>query len=117
LAENKGLCTVCLACIREAKNDFHTRFPDFVLSALAEASDERPSLYLGSSKLRQQCMNFMAVHGFRSKMKYLRELAFPSEAYMHAKYPVAKLRWLPWLYARRGLGGVAKIFGVGGQAP
>jgi hypothetical protein len=53
-------------------------------------------------------MDFRALDGLRARLKFTRELLFPSEAYMRGKYPGSGSTAMPWLYLRRAASGVAK---------
>jgi hypothetical protein len=118
LAGEKGLCATCLDGIERARVYFHTRCPDFVLAGLAGSSArERPGIYLNASKLHQQWMDFLALDGFSSRLRYLRELFFPPAAYMRTKYPQAQPGWLPVFYARRAFDGLLKRLKMGRQTP
>jgi len=118
LAREKGLCTACLEGIERAQACFHTRCPDFVLAGLAGSGvKERPATYLNASKLRQQWMDFLALDGFSSQLRFLRELLFPSTAYMRTKYPQAQPGWLPAFYVRRAFDGLLKRIKMGRQTP
>jgi len=109
LAKVKGLRAVCLEGFENAHTRFHTKFPDAVVAALARRGIAEPAAsYLGGSRLRQQWMDFCAIAGGRNKLRFLHESVFPSETYMRHKYPDARVGWLPWLYLRRAVGGVAK---------
>ena len=117
-ARKKGLCATCLDGIERASACFHTRCPDFVLAGLAGSGvEERPATYLNASKLRQQWMDFIALDGFSSQLRFLRELFFPSAAYMRAKYPQAQPGWLPVFYVRRSFDGLVKRLKTGRQTP
>ena len=117
LSTQKGLRSVCLDGVRAARDCFHTHCPQIVLEALEAApADEPAAHYLRSSKFQQHSLDFGALKGVPRKFQFFRELIFPSAAYMHGKYPQARPSWLPLLYARRGLGGVAKSFGPKRQA-
>jgi hypothetical protein len=108
LAEVKGLRAVCLEGLERARDCFGSTYPESVLAALSRKGAELPAAYLGSTALRQQWMDFCAIRGFRARLRYVGELLFPSIAYMRSKYPRARPAWLPWLYARRALGGMFK---------
>jgi hypothetical protein len=109
LADGKGLRAVCLEGMERARACFGTQYPENVLAALGRAGRvEAPAVYLESGKSRQQWLDFCAIPGAGSKLRFLRELGFPSAAYMSRKYPDARPAWLPWLYLRRALGGVLK---------
>jgi hypothetical protein len=118
LAREKGLCATCLDGIERARARFHTRCPDFVLAGLAgSGAKERAATYLNASKLRQQWMDFRALDGFASQLRFLRELFFPPVAYMRTKYPQAQPGWLPVFYARRAFDGLLRRIKMGRQTP
>ena len=118
LARDKGLCATCLDGVERARACFHTRSPDFVLAGLAgSGAKERPATYLNASKLRQQWMDFLALEGLSSQLRFLQELVVPPAAYMRTKYPQAQSGWLPMFYARRALGGLAKRLKMIRQTP
>jgi hypothetical protein len=103
LATEKGLRATCLEGLELARARFHTRFPEFVLTALAQVSrSDRASSYLNASRLRQHCLDVFAIEGLSNRIRFIRELVFPPSEFMREIYPQAKLDWLPWLYLRRG---------------
>ena len=117
-ARHKGLCATCLEGLQRARVCFHTSTPEFVPAALAQPGrSERVAVYLNASKLRRTQMDFRAIEGAGNKLRFMRELAFPSASYMRAKYPNAPTFWLPWLYARRAVGGVVKRLRTTQQTP
>lgn len=109
LADDKGLRGVCLEGMEQARARFHTAYPARVLGALSRAGAAEPATtYLGGSRARQQWMDFCAIDGKHNKIRFLRESVFPAASYMRHKYADARPDWLPWLYLRRGFGGVWK---------
>jgi hypothetical protein len=52
-------------------------------------------------------MDFLALEGLSSQLRFLQELVVPPAAYMRTKYPQAQSGWLPMFYARRAFGGLA----------
>jgi hypothetical protein len=107
LAEQKGLCAVCLEGLERARTSFGTLIPASVQALLARpGGSEKVARYFSASALRQQWMNFCAIPGIMRKLRFVGETVFPSADYMREKYPEGG--WLPWLYLRRALGGVAK---------
>jgi len=118
LAKEKGLCATCLDGIELARASFHTSCPDFVLTGLTgSGTEELSETYLNASKLSQQWMDFCALDGFSSRLRLLRELFFPSIAYMQRKYPQAQPGWLPAFYVRRAFDGLLKRLKMGRQTP
>jgi hypothetical protein len=109
LTKDKGLRSICLEGLEHARSCFNTRYSDVTLATLARPGAIEPAArYLCSSKLRQQWMDIAALNNASKRMQYLRELAFPSAKYMRNKYPRHQRTWLPWLYFRRALEGLAK---------
>lgn len=109
LAERKGLQAVSLDGMQQATLAFHTRYPDFVIAALARPGPAEPAAdYLNGGKLRQQWMDFCALGTASRRLHFLRELVFPPPEYMRAKYGRRASGWLPWLYLRRAAGGLRK---------
>ena len=109
LTRQKGLSSVVLEGLERAHLCFHTRIPESVVAALEEpGAGERVAMYLSASKLRQLWMNFSSIDSAANQLRFMRELVFPPAAYMRSKYPHAQSAWLPWLYARRALGGISK---------
>ena len=62
-------------------------------------------------------MDFLALEGLSSQLRFLQELVVPPAAYMRTKYPQAQSGWLPMFYARRALGGLAKRLKMIRQTP
>jgi hypothetical protein len=113
LARHKGLSSVCLEGLERAQTCFQTSIPEFVSTGLAHSGGrETVSIYLDASNLRQLWMNFSAMDSVSNRVGFIRELVFPPIAYMRTKYPDARPSRLPWLYARRALGGLIKRLSV-----
>ena len=109
LAREKGLCATCLEGMEHARARFHSKYPEFVPAALAQAGGcERAANYLNASRLRQHWLDVCASDGIPNRMRFIGELVFPPAGYMHSIYPQAKPGWLPWLYARRAFRSVIK---------
>jgi hypothetical protein len=116
VAEEKQLCATCLDGIERARSRFHTRCPDFVRNGLTgSGANERPATYLNASKLTQLWMDFVALDGCSSQLRFLRELFFPPAAYMRSKYPQAQPGSLLALYAHRAVFGLLKRIKIGRQ--
>jgi hypothetical protein len=102
LAERKGLRTICLEGIELARARFHTIVPSAVYDALARPGPaEAAARYLNGSAARQLGSDFLAAKSVRGKISFLVKRFFPPESYMRQKYPMARRRWLPWLYVHR----------------
>jgi uncharacterized protein YhfF len=107
IAERKGLRAVCLDAFERARACFHTAVPESVLAALAKPGPtETVSGYLNASIAKRHWLDFWAIEGSAGKLRLIRELFFPSAVFMRNRFPDAKVKWLPWLYARRVFEGV-----------
>ena len=112
LTRAKGLSEICLGNLWLAQEKLATPCPEPVLRRLAEARGEPPVAYLRADPLRREFIDFKARPGIAAKLRYLRLTCFPSVAFMRREFPGAGPAQLPWLYARRAAGGLAKRFGV-----
>ncbi len=78
------------------------------------ATDHRQVEYraTGLTALRQD----LSVLTLSRKISYLRELCFPSRAYMKTRYAFSNMLLLPWYYIRRLLSGTRKMFSQSGRS-
>ena len=107
LAKQKGLRAICLDGIERTRASFHTVVPENILAALARPGPTEPaSAYLHAGIAKRHWMDFRASEGTRGKLGLIREVFFPSAAFMRGRFPDARFTWLPWLYARRILEGI-----------
>jgi hypothetical protein len=108
-AGHKGLRKVCLEGIQQSRRYFETPVPADVLAALDSPGPLEPAAeYMDANHLRRRWLDFCALDGASNKLRFVRELVFPPAVYMRDRYPDARLNWLPWLYARRALGGLRR---------
>jgi hypothetical protein len=103
----KGLCAISLAGLERAAACYGTHFPEVVRRALARTG-EPVAVYLKAGRLRQSWIDFSAIPGVADRLRFARELLFPSPAYMRAKYARSPDVWLSRLYVRRAAGGLIK---------
>lgn len=97
----KGLGTIVAQGLRAAQVTFGTQLPVATLQKLDnQPTQTAPQRYLSSGPARRTVLNITATPGFVEKLRYLGELFLPPPDYVRAMFPVARLRWLPWLYAR-----------------
>jgi Uncharacterised nucleotidyltransferase len=109
LANRKGLAQICSEGLLEARDCFGATIPEEVFQTLAIAgSDGMASQYLSASVGKQYLMNFMAVDGIVNKLRFIGQISLPPRRYMRRVYSRVRLRWLPWLYARRALVEISK---------
>jgi Uncharacterised nucleotidyltransferase len=109
-ATEKGLCATVLDGLQSAARRFSTPCPDDIRDALSRTG-EPVTIYFEAGALRQHIIDFLSIDGHANRLRYVRELVFPPAGYMHAKYSDADLEWLPWLYARRAIGGLKNRLG------
>ena len=110
LARDKGLRATCLDGIERAGTCFHTSCPDFVL-----AGSGRIRRQGARSNLPEREQAASTVDGFSCARGVLQPAAVPPGALLPVPRPtcapnIRRLQpgWLPMLYARRALGGLAK---------
>lgn len=109
MAQEKGLCAVCMEGFNLSRTYFRTEIPGFVLAALkGHEKTETVARYFARGALGQQWMDFRAIPGCSGKRRFLAETFFPPADYMRKKYPQAQPDWIVWLYLRRAAGGALK---------
>lgn len=111
LASAKRLRAVCLDALRAAKACFRTSIPGDALARLeAEGPSEPSARYLRPGQLQRYMVQLRSLPNWSQRAGLVGEWAFPPAEHMFRKYGV-RSRWrLPFLYLRRGVGGVAKMF-------
>lgn len=103
-AKKKGLITVSREGLFAARQCFHSSIPNFVLYELAKGdADDTVTRCINASHFGQQWLDFRTLSSLSEKVRFARELFLPPAAFMHSKYPQARLKWLPWLYTRRAI--------------
>jgi len=70
---------------------------------------EPSALFLSAGPTRQMLGDLFAIDNMADRVRWLRETAIPSTAYMREKYPDSKSTWLPLLYAHRGALGLWRL--------
>lgn len=111
-ANETGLASACATSFAAAHRLLAANIPDDVMRVLRAApKNTYPMTYLAARPALKHWMNFVATSGLRPKAQFLRELCFPSEAFMRARFETAGRREpLGRLYLRRGLRGLRKLF-------
>ena len=101
-ALGQGVTTVALNGLDITKRRLGTEIPAHVRERLGEAKEEAASKYLlRSGQARRSWSDLLAIPGFRRKVAYATNRAFPSASFMRSKYPDMAARPLAALYARR----------------
>jgi len=105
----KRFRTVCRDALERARECLATPIPAAVLIELRRPHPAEPSAGMLTERPANEFLDFfLALDGWPTRMKWLREVFFPAAEYMQRKYPDATHRWLPALYLRRALAGMRK---------
>jgi hypothetical protein len=109
LANRKGLAQICSEGLLEARDCFGAAIPEEVFQTFAVAGSEGiASQYLSASVGKQYLMNFLAINGIVNRLRFIGQILFPPRRYMLRVYSRMRLKWLPWLYARRAFIEISK---------
>ena len=109
LAAARRLRTLCRAALDRTSACLGTAIPVRVLQALEQSGPAEPSAHLlQAGAWRSLAGDFLAIDGWRDRMRWLGELAFPAADYMRWRYRDAALPWLPLLYLRRACSAAAR---------
>jgi hypothetical protein len=110
MASAKGLKAVCRQGIEATQRAFGTAVPLTLAKALEHSGPPEPTeQLLRGGRLQQMWGDVRALDSWSDRLGLLREHALPGRSYMAQKYPNARLRWLPILYARRAWGGLRRL--------
>ena len=111
LAAGKKLSSVCLDGLLECKTRFNTGLPENVLEKLQqEGTDDPIKPEELTSAWKYNLTIYKTMPGWTERFCLLREHLFPPPDYMLAKYKTANKWLLPYLYTKRIVGAVIKIF-------
>ena len=108
IASNRRMTAFVQEALELCELRFALRLPASVKAVLAHGRRREPAPITHGGRLRGMAGDFLAICGAAERLLWLRELAFPSAQYMHAKYPTSSA-WLPVLYARRAVDGFRKL--------
>ena len=116
-ARAKRIAAICARGLERARRLFGSAVPDGVLAELdaMPATDQPTARYLapGRGWLDETVSSLRGLGSWRKRLRLVKEIAFPSPAYMLRAYGVAGSGWskalLPALYAHRGMRGVARV--------
>jgi hypothetical protein len=115
LASEKRVAHICAQALRTAHRLFNTSVPDPVMRRLDAAGAEASAEYLvGNRRWHDELMSSLrSLPSTRHRLRLLREVLFPSPAYMFDAYRLNDNRLgpllLPALYLHRNLHGAWKI--------
>lgn len=110
LAAAKQMKEICRDALLRTCERFGTAVPPHLLEALHNTGRVEPSArFLTAGRMRLMFDNVCALEHWSDRLAWARELAFPPARYMRVKYAGTALDWLPLLYLRRALGGMARL--------
>jgi len=116
MAAHKGMARVCADGVTLSGARLNTRNAAALvqtLNAYADAAGDEPSArYLRSNRREASLLleDLRALPAWRARFRLLREHAFPSPEYMRLRYNARSARQLPWLYFKRAMRGVRRLF-------
>jgi hypothetical protein len=99
--------SACADALAEAHSRFAIAEKPLTATATRIPQPQDPiSQYLEAGRVGQWWLDLGALGTSARRLAWLRETLFPGKDYMHARY--GSRRPLPWMYARRAIGGIAK---------
>ena len=111
LAMCKGMCGICLDGLLTSIETLASEVPDEVMAKLEDgARKEDYSVEIGDSRLSMEMANLRALPGWKERVGLIKERLFPDANYMMVKYDTQKKVMLPYLYLKRAVGGIFKVF-------
>jgi hypothetical protein len=116
-AKAKKIAAICADGLKASREALGSAIPQSVTAALAQIEVVEPSArYLAGGSARRMVGDFRALDTWSDRARWIKELGFPPAGYMRSKYPDAVIDWLPVLYARRALSGIAGVVSSVGAA-
>lgn len=115
LAQEKKVWAIVREGLAAARARFGTALSPGILETPGPEEPSAAYLRPGPRRWRDFYYNLQSLPKTSEKLRYLREIGFPSPAYMRAKYGIRVGGYLPIYYVRRGLGGIAKLFTLGNR--
>lgn len=107
-AEEGGIRQLCLAALRESRERYGTCLPESAIRALSGAKGERSARLLDPRRRDFLWEDLASLDGWTDKIRFLREAAFPSPAYLRQRYSIESHWMLPALYMHRGISGIIR---------
>src|SRR5207245_10796586 len=115
LALERGVAAICARELARAHQRFGTVIPESVLERLGGARREPTAAYLEPDRSwrHELASNVGALGSWSERLRLLREVAFPSPAYMLRSYGIGSgalgFAVLPALYLHRATRGVWRV--------
>lgn len=114
LAAERKMLAICRRSVALAEEWFGGAgvAAEEVLSAEELARSEESARFLDRTQRRGAILaaSVAALPGWSARMRRLRQLAFPPRSYMFEQFRTRSRAALPWLYAVRGVRGIARLF-------
>ena len=113
-AAERRVLAICRRSVALAEEWFGTAgvAVEAVLTAEELAAEEPTARFLDRTQRRGALLvaSVAALPGWRARVRRLRQLAFPPRVYMFERFATRSHAALPWLYALRGMRGLARLF-------
>jgi hypothetical protein len=102
-AQDRGVAGVCLDGLLQARQRVSAAVPPGVEQALAGVTGEPSTVYLRGPVRRRDVLasDLALLPGWRARLRLLREHAFPSVAFIRARYGCSSRAMLPLAYVHR----------------
>ena len=111
MAKSKALCGICLDGLQKTIETFKTVVSKSVIDQLTAGSkNESFSSSMGESRISMEVANLRALPGWKERIGLVKETVFPDANYMLKKYNTQHKLLLPYLYIKRAVGGMFKLF-------
>jgi hypothetical protein len=111
LTSQKGFCGICLDGLKTTMATLGTDINDDLIKQFEEsAKNEKYDSGINDSRIGSTITNLQALPDWKSKLTLVKELFFPDPKYMMVKFDTRNKALLPYLYLKRGVGGLLKVF-------
>lgn len=106
-AQVRGLVQICHESVGLCRQLFATPLPETWEHDLSAQDAGAADQYLFATPLGRAARDLGACRRSGDKLRFIANHLLPPIAYMRNKYAGARLQWLPWLYLRRIVTGLA----------
>jgi hypothetical protein len=110
VAAERAIVGICLNTIELANEWFGGEVHGLPQHLADREEPTRAWLEHGRTRGAEFAAEMAATRGWRARARRLRQIAFPSRDFMRAQFGSDSPLLLPWLYAWRGVRGVARLF-------
>jgi hypothetical protein len=110
MVDAKGVGAIALDGLRACVRRFGSPRLNGLIQNLTESPTARAgSVFVNGGRLKQEWVEVLAIPGFRSRLRYLAQRAFPAAEFMREMYPESASRSLAYLHARHLLQGFGRL--------